>query len=111
MLKIGWQILCMELFTSKVGETRKFRRFLVYVRVCKSELLLEQFDGTTVLYCLALLLWWWCYPTPSKGWGVEELHGANSRATPQGLNQIKNGRSAKEVAPERLRCGTIQVVG
>jgi len=37
-------------------------------------------------------------PVPRDG-GVEELHGDP---------KVKNGRSAKDCAPERLRCGTIE---
>jgi len=35
-----------------------------------------------------MLRWWWCYPTPSEGWGREETtRRPKSRATPQGLDQ------------------------
>jgi len=56
-------------------------------------------------------------PLPSEG-AVEKLHGdpRNSTETQQsghaprsGL-EVKNGSSAKDGAPERLRCGTIQEV-
>jgi len=49
-------------------------------------------------------------PTPSEGWrrrGI--LWRPISWATPPKVwTELKNGRSAKDGAPERLRCGTVQ---
>jgi len=47
---------------------------------------------------------WWCYPTPSEGWGREGQSGYAPRSGPE----VKNGNRAKDGATERLRCGTIQ---
>jgi len=48
-------------------------------------------------------LWWWCYLTPSEGWGrdAEELYGD---LTVGPRLKIKNGSSAKDGEPERFRC-------
>jgi len=48
-------------------------------------------------------------PLPRDG-GVEELHGdPQSGHTPSSGLEVKNGRSsAKDGAPERLRCGSFQ---
>jgi len=48
-----------------------------------------------------LFFYWWCYPTPSEGWGRGGTpRRPNSRATPQGLDQsskIKNGRWSSKI--------------
>jgi len=44
---------------------------------------------------------WWCYPTPSEGWGREgTLLRSNSRAMPQGLDQRSK---MEEVVPKMAR--------
>jgi len=49
--------------------------------------------------------WWWCYQTPSEGWGLEELHGDPTVGPrPNSGPEIINGRgSIKDGAPEKLR--------
>jgi len=51
-------------------------------------------------------------PDPAERWGRRGTsRRPNSWATPQGLDlKVKNGSSAKDGAPERLRCETIQKV-
>jgi len=61
--------------------------------------------------CNVFYSWWWCYPTPSEGWGRGRTpRRPNSRDTPPRTGpEIKNGRSsAKDGAPERHRYVTIQ---
>jgi len=46
---------------------------------------------------------WWCYPTPSEGWGRGETpRRPNSRTTPQGLDQ-KSKMEKVEPKMARLR--------
>jgi len=49
-------------------------------------------------------------PEPFRGWGVEELHGVPTVGPrPKDWTKSQNERSsAKDGAPEMLRCGTIQ---
>jgi len=58
-----------------------------------------------------IFLIWWCCSTPSEGWG----QGRNSTKTQQSGHTPTSGpegkieeANAKDGAPERLRCGTIQ---
>jgi len=48
-----------------------------------------------------LKTWWLYYPTPSEGWGRGETpRRPNSRATPQGLDQMSK---MEEVVPKMAR--------
>jgi len=52
--------------------------------------------------------WWWCYPTPSEGWG-SSTETQQSVHSPRSGPEVKNGRSgAEDGAPERLGCGTLK---
>jgi len=53
---------------------------------------------------------WWCYPTPSRGIGAwrNSTETKQSCHAPRSGPEVKNGSNAKDGAPERLGCGTIQ---
>jgi len=53
--------------------------------------------------------WGQYYPTSSKGWSMEELHGDPTAGShPKFWTRGKNGRGSPKVGVERLRYGTIQ---
>jgi len=62
-----------------------------------------------VYLCTEKIIWWWCYPPPSEGWGRDgtpwrpKQSGHALRSGPE----VKND-STKNDAPERLRWETIQ---
>jgi len=53
---------------------------------------------------------WWCYPTPSEGWGGDSMETQQSGHAPRSGPEVKNESSAKDGAPERLGCGTVKKV-
>jgi len=47
---------------------------------------------------------WWCYRTPSKGWGCEEIpQTKQSGHAPRSGSEIKNGSIAKDGMPESFK--------
>jgi len=58
------------------------------------------------------LVWrWWCYPTPSEGWGAwrNSTDTQQSGHSPRSGPKVKNGRSgAEDGAPERLGCEIVK---
>jgi len=58
-------------------------------------------SSINVVSCFEKKLWWWCYPTPSEGWGRGGTpRRLNIRATPQGLDQRSK---MEEVVPNMAR--------
>jgi len=44
----------------------------------------------------ASIWWWWCYPTPSEGWGCGGTPWRpNSLVTPQGLDHTQRWRAGE----------------
>jgi len=75
------------------------------------QICLKSYGGRLVglagkLSCRNFAPWWWCYPNTFVGWGRGGTpRRPNSGPRPRSGLEVKIGRnSAKDGAPERLRC-------